>query len=148
MNDDLISGQQRWAYISKIGLGAPTPLELSSFSSIQDTLLEPSTLVHHDPDKILLIDLDAFKEFGFGAVIFHTKTNERRLEGYWRSRSSIQPVIFLSRLLTPVEKNYWPSELEIAGFVWVLKKIRHVVESSRSKVIVQTDYSAILDITQ
>ena len=32
--------------------------------------------------------------------------------------------------------------------MWVLKKVRHVLESSRSKVIVQTDHLAILDITQ
>lgn len=36
----------------------------------------------------------------------------------------------------------------MAGFMWVLKKVRHVVESSWSKVIVQTNHLAILDITQ
>ncbi len=148
LNGAPISGQYRRAYTSKIRLGAPTPLELVFFRSIQDALSEPSTLVHYDSDKILWIDLDGSKEFGFGVVVFPTKTNERFLEGRWPSRSSIRLVIFLSQLLIPAERNYWPTELEIAGFVWVLKRVRHVVESSRSKVIVQTDHSAILDITQ
>ncbi len=89
LNGAPISGQQRLAYASKTRLKTPTPLELASFRSIQDALSEPSTLVHHDPDKILWIDLDASKEFGFGAVVFYTKTNERLLEDRWPSRSPI-----------------------------------------------------------
>ena len=81
-------------------------MELASFLSIQDALSESSTFVQHDQDKILWIDLNAFKKFGFGAVVFHTKTNDRFLEGRWHSKSSIQPVIFLSRLLRPAEGNY------------------------------------------
>ena len=42
--------------------------------------------------------------------------------------------------------NYWPMELEIAGFVQVVKKVRHLIESSWARVIIQTDHSAILDI--
>ena len=58
------------------------------------------------------------------------------------------PILFLSRLLTQVEKNYWPTELEIARFIWVIKKLRHLVESSRTKVIIRTDHTAIFDIMQ
>lgn len=61
---------------------------------------------------------------------------------------SMQPILFLSKLLTQAEKNYWPTELEIAGFVWVIKKLRHLVELSRAKIIIQTDHTAILDIIQ
>ena len=49
---------------------------------------------------------------------------------------------------TSAEQNYWPTELEIAGFVWVMKKVRHMIESSRDPVVIQTDHSAILDITK
>ena len=58
----------------------------------------------------------------------------------------MKPIIFLSRLLTSAEKNYWPTKLEIAEFVWVLKKIRHIIESSQHPIMIQTDHSAILDI--
>ena len=58
----------------------------------------------------------------------------------------MQPILFLSRLLTLAERNYWPTELEIAGFVWVIRKVQHIVELSRTKVIIQTDHTAILDI--
>ena len=34
------------------------------------------------------------------------------------------------------------------GFVWVFKKVKHLIKSSRARVIIQTDHSAILDILQ
>ena len=54
--------------------------------------------------------------------------------------------MFLLRILIAVEKNYWSTKLEIAGFVWTIKKVRHLVKSSKHPVIIQIDYSAILDI--
>ncbi len=126
----------------------PTSQELAFFQSIQDALSHPSTFVHHNPDKTLWIDLDASKELGFGVVIFHTSTDDKLLQGRWPSSNSMRPILFLSGLLTTAERNYWPTKPEIAGFVWVIKKVRHLVEYSRAHVIIQTDHSAILDILQ
>ncbi len=67
---------------------------------------QPSTLVHHDPNKVLWIDLDTSKEFGFGAIVFHTISNKAIPERRWPSTTNIWPVFFLSRLLAPAEKNY------------------------------------------
>lgn len=39
-------------------------------------------------------------------------------------------------------------ELEIAGFVWVVKNIKHIIESFKSNIIIQTDHLAIIDILQ
>lgn len=97
---------------------------------------------------ILWINLDASQEFGFGAVVFHTSTDEYLPQGRWPSSSSVRPILFLSRLLTSAKKNYWPTELEIAGFIWVVKKVRYLIESCRARVIIQTNHSAILDILQ
>ena len=76
-----LGGQQRRAYASKTKLGPPTPQELASFLSIQEALSRPSTLVYHNPDKVLWIDLDASKEFGFGAILFHTISGKVMPEG-------------------------------------------------------------------
>ncbi len=143
-----LGGQQRRAYASKTKLGPPIPQELTSFLSIQEALSWPSTLVHYNPEKILWIDLDASKEFGFGAMVFHTTSGETISEERWPSANTIQPILFLSRLFAPAEKNYWPTELELASFVWVVKKVRHIIESSKSSVIIQTNHLAIIDILQ
>lgn len=129
-------------------LEAPSEKELASFHALQEALSRPTTLVHHNPDRVLWIDLDASKEFGFGAVAFHAATEDALPQGKWPTSTAMQPILFLSRLLTAAEQNFWPTELEIAGFVWVIKKLRHLVESSRASVIIQTDHAAILDIMQ
>lgn len=104
--------------------------------------------MYHDPEKVLWIELEASKEFGFGAVVFYTNSNEALPEGRWPSTILVQPIFFLFKLLTLAERNYWPIKLEIAGFVWVVKKVRHIIKSSKSNAIIQTDYSAIIDIFQ
>ena len=42
--------------------------------------------------------------------------------------------MFLSQMLAPAETCYWPTELEVAGLVWVLQKIHHLVKSSKLPV--------------
>lgn len=87
-------------------------------------------LVYHNLDKTLWINLDISNEFGFKAVVFHTTVDKNLPDGRWPSKSSIPPILFLSRLLTIAEKNYRSIKLEIAGFVWVVKKVRYLIESS------------------
>ena len=141
-----VKGTERRVYSSKCRLPLATNQETESFKSLQEALSRPSLLVHFDPNRPLWIDLDASREWGFGVQIFHVKENAMPATAKWPARTSIEPIMFLSRTLTSAERNYWPTELEIAGFVWTIKKVRHMVESSKLPVIVQTDHSAILDI--
>lgn len=65
------------------------------------------------------------------------------------ARTLVQPIMFLSKLLNEAEKNYWPTELEVAGIVWVVKKIRHMIESSSvPPVVIYTDHSAAVPISR
>lgn len=52
----------------------------------------------------------------------------------------IQPILFLSKSLTSAKRNYWLTKLEVACLVWVIKKIRYIVEAVK-KTIVFTNYS-------
>lgn len=146
LNSAPLSSQQQKAYALKMKLPSPSPAKLAIFQSLQEALFKRTMLIHHDLNKILWIDLNAFKKFGFEAVVFYISPNKKLLERKWPSRSFLQLILFLSRLLTLVERTYWPTELEIAGFLWVIRKIPHIVESSRAKVIIQTDHITIFDI--
>lgn len=138
-------GGKRRAYASTKQLPEPTKLELTAFQETQNALSKASILIHFDPSRTLWVDLDASKQ-GFGVMVFHTKREWKDESGKWPARTAVEPIMFISRLLTTAEAVYWPTELEIAGFVWTLKKIRHLVESSKQPTIIQTDHSAIVDI--
>lgn len=121
-----IQGSSRRYFSTKIKI-FPSEQESASFAMVQKPLTNPSILVQFDPEKPLYIDIDAFLDYGFGIVVFHTRSPE--IFSKWPSSSEIQPVMFLSRLLFRVERNYWPTELEIAALVWFIPKLRHFVES-------------------
>ena len=52
--------------------------------------------------------MDTSKEFGINYKIFHLRDDEvfKKLGKQWLSKTIIQPIIYLSRLLISAEKNY------------------------------------------
>lgn len=117
LQDAPVRGQQQRAYASRTNLGPPTAQKLVFFQRVQDALSQSSTLIHHSSDKKLWIDLDTSKEFGLEVVVFYTATNNNLPERRWPNSILVQLILFLSKLLTLAEKNYWLTELEIASFV-------------------------------
>ncbi len=103
-------------------------------------------LVHFDSKKVLFIDVDSSKAGGIGAMVYHVDGEIPGGKEY-PQRKSIQPILFLSRLLKNAETRYWPTEMELAGVVWVLTKIRHMVDTA-PKTIIYTDHGAALGIAK
>ena len=87
----------------------------------------------------LFLDLNAFKEWGFRAMIYHIREDPDLGQIFnWKN---VQLILYLSKLLNKAEQNYWPTELEMAVLVWTVKKICHIIESSEFwPVIAYTDH--------
>lgn len=102
----------------------PTFEERESFRILQEAFELPIFLYHFDPTRKLYIDLDASKQYGFAAIIYHVEGDP---DGDFPS-TKVQPIMFLSKCLNSAEQNYWPTELEVAGVVWVVRKTRHLIE--------------------
>ena len=151
-----IAGNARKNEAGRAHIQQPTPKELNAYHQLQGVFASPTMLHHHDPARQLYIDLDASKEFGFGAHVYHTKQDElSKPSGCLQKplsdapkQKSLQPILFLSRQLTSAETRYWPTELEMAGIVWVIKKVRHLIEASSKVTIVYTDHSAAIGIVR
>ncbi|OAP53902.1 hypothetical protein AYL99_11924 [Fonsecaea erecta] len=56
-----------------------------------------------------ILFVDGSEEMGF-AVAIHQKDD----------KGMGHPILFMSRTLSPPEKNYWPTELETAALIWAL----------------------------
>ena len=140
-------GSARRSYASKSKVLDPTKLEEASFNALQEMLSQPSYLAHFDPIRALFADLDGSKEAGFGAMVYHVVGTVE--PGKYPAKSAIQPIMFLSRLLKDAETRYWPTELEMAGMIWVVKKIRHLIESSTAgPTTIYTDHGANVGIAK
>ena len=101
-----IKGNPRKVYAFKTVLLKASLTEEISFRELQKALSKSCILVHFNPAWILWVDLDSSKKFGFGAIIFHIKNNKKIEQDKWPSRTDIESMLFLSRLLTSAEQNY------------------------------------------
>ena len=153
---------------ARLRLEKPTPKELNAYHQLQQMFARPTMLHHHDPKRQLYVDLDASKEWGLAAHVYHVKedlpkpsagtdlhTNMKaatkktgKATADHPKQKSLQPILFLSRQLKPAETRYWPTELEMAGIVWVVKKIRHLIEASANPTVIYTDHSAAVGLVR
>ena len=138
----------------------PSPEEMSAFQDLQDAFRAPTFLVHFDRKRKLYVDIDASKVWGFAAMVYHAQ-DEESPEKLSRqdelspgndkvpARNKVQAIMFLSKSINTAERNYWPTELEVAAIVWVVRKIRHMIEASEAPpVVVYTDHSAAVQISR
>ena len=139
------TGNARRRQSTQLKVSDSTAEETEAFGRLQDAFVGPTFLVHFDPSRRLYVDLDAFKRWGFAAMVYYVVGNPA--EGVAFPRTDVQLILFLSKLLNGAEKNYWPTELEVAGIVWVVKRIRHMIEFTKlSPAIIYTDHSAAVSI--
>ena len=142
----LVKGNARKNTASRLRINMPTPKELKAFHHLQSIFSKPLILVHFSPKYLLYIDINTSKEVGVGAYAYHV-TVELTTKSPPKQKT-IQPILFLSRELTGPEAQYWPTELEMSGLVWVVRKLRHLIEASEASVIVFTDHSATCQIAR
>jgi hypothetical protein len=134
---------RRKRFINKIKILA-IDKKMTFFLLLQKDLIKTILLMHFDKSKWLWINLDEFKKFDFEVIVFHV--TKKFLKEIWSTKNDIQLIMFLSRLLTISEKNYWSTELETTNLIWIIKKVRHLIQSSKKSVIIQTDHVVIVNI--
>ena len=121
----------------RTAIKGPSAAELISFQAIQDAFARPTFLTHFDPTQTLHIDVDTFKERGFGAVAYHIRDGNNKATPH-----SVMPIIFWSKCLTPAQSRYWPTELEVAGLVWMVRRLHHMIRASLTPTVVWTDHAS------
>ena len=117
---------------SSISVYESTESEVKSFQDLQKAFSSLIFLIHFDFSRRLYIDLDVFKEWGFAVIIYHVVED---LENSF-SRIDVQSILFLSKMLNQAEQNYWLIELKVVDIVWIIKKVRHMMESIKKPFVV------------
>lgn len=133
--------QKRKGYTARTSWD-PTTEETASFDTLQRLLCSGRFLVHQNPSRPTIVNLDASGK-GFAVMVFHMK-GDAKLPDTLSSLNAmkIEPILFMSKLLSPHEKNYQATELEVACLVWICRKLRPMMQSSQHEIIVLTDHAA------
>lgn len=82
--------------------------EMKAFIMLQQLFAKPTFLAYFDLTKHLYIDVDVSKQYEFEVIVYHID-RDSTTNIQWEK---IHPILFLSKLLTPAEQKYWPTELE------------------------------------
>ncbi|KZZ96408.1 reverse transcriptase [Ascosphaera apis ARSEF 7405] len=138
-------GAKRKHYFIRRELTEAGTKELEAFRELQSIISKGLFLHHQDTKKPLLINVDASKEYGFGAMVYQARED---WAGYATSdfsspppRTKTCPIMFLSRSLQGGEARFHPTDMELACIVWVLRKIKVYVELS-PRTIFYTDHAS------
>ena len=125
----------RKAFSNGCKINLPSETEKTFFDVLQAIFRRPFYLVHYDPNRFLHIDVNVFKQWGFGAIIYHVK------DFFFPNRTSSQ--FFFCQCLTNAEIKYWPTKFETAVLVWVIRKIKHMFNAFRNRpqIVIYTDHS-------
>ncbi|CAI6082148.1 unnamed protein product [Clonostachys chloroleuca] len=121
-----------------------------AFELMQQNLVDclKLKLVHPDDNRQLFVKLDASKR-GFGVTLFYHDGNfDPKNPVGSLDKSRIQYLGFWSKLLSQAERNYWPTELEVAALVWVATKNMSIFHGAKNRIIVLTDHSAMAPIVR
>ena len=126
-----------------------TNQEIISFETLQALLFKFSSLIHAFSKRRIFVNLDASKKFDFDVMIYHVKIFVNWDKKDYLFKKIIEFILFLNRLLILAETRYWSIELKLMNIVWVLKKIRHLLNSSKYNfIVVFIDYNAIFDLVK
>ena len=104
------------------------------------------------------MNLDDNKEFGYKAHVYHFFDDEKSDSSKQKSddekstnsskQKFQQSIFFLNRLLIDAEMRYWPIKLKVADIIWVVKKIRHMIETIIHIIIIYIDHSIAITIVK
>lgn len=89
--------------------------------------------------KVLYIDMNAFKSYEFDVMIYHTANFHH--DSVIISRIHVQSIMFLFKMSIFAKTRYWSTKFEVATLVWMIKKIRHMIETIIKTTVIITDYS-------
>ncbi|KAJ2992809.1 hypothetical protein NUW58_g2043 [Xylaria curta] len=152
-NGQQLRGRNRKTWATSVAFAYPTKKERDAFTQIKESLLTNISLAFCSPVRQLFADFDASAE-GIGIEVYHVKEEvipKMMKDGVivdYPPRHAVQTIAFLSRPLTNAERKYWPTEMELCGFVWLLKKTRQWLNTAKMTPIIFTDCKAILGLHQ
>lgn len=134
----------RRSYSSKTVLQSFIKEEISFYEFLQKSLFLFQYLIHFSSHRQLYINVDSSKKKSMSDMIYHSK----QITDDYSFRIMIEPIMFFNRKITDLKSRYWFTELKLADLIWILRKIRHMIESAFLLPIIYTDHGAAVDINK
>ena len=102
--------------------------EEDSFQALKQALIQSPVLIQPDVSKEFFLECDA-SDFATGAILSQKGSDDK-----------LHPVAFLSKTLSPPERNYDIFDKELLAVIRAFREWRHLLEGSEIPVKVLTDH--------
>ena len=139
-------------FATRFWLKQPFSNEFKTLQDIQNAFCKDFFLMYFQHIKSLFINVNAFKKNGFAVMIYHFKISSSFFKNSDPKaapfRIDIEPIMFLFKLLNDPETKYWPTKLEMAALVWIIKKVCHMIKSVMNTIIIYIDHTISIFITR
>ena len=130
---------------NRLSIDKLTTEELVFFRQLQDVFSISIFLAHFNSNRQLYIDFDVSKRWNFVVMIYHVACDSSNSISV--SRLNVQSILFLNKLFNNVEQNYWSTKLKVADIVWIIKRVRHLIDSIKKfSTIIYTNHSTAVSI--
>ena len=113
-------------------------------------------MIHHNSLRVFYVDVNDFRR-EFEVMIYYLKSDKnhksiKKLSSNKKfssdderiffsfKRKNVKFIIFLNRMLTTAKKKYWFIELKMINFVWLIKRIRHLIKIFKHVIIIYTNH--------
>lgn len=87
----------------------------------------------------MYIDIDVFKCFNFEIVVYYLKID--CLNSIKSKRIDIESILFLNKMFNTTEIKYWFIELELCDLIWIMRRVRHIIEIFIMIIIIYIDHA-------
>ena len=71
-------------------------------------------------------------------MIYHFKSNANFNNS---KRNDIEFILFLNRMFNEIEIRYWFIEFEMIDLIWIVRKVRHMIKTIKTTIVVFIDHA-------
>ena len=139
LKNDSVKNSIKKNFNQKILLKNFSTEKLQFYEQLQKNFSRLSWLTHFDILKQLYADIDVSKD-GFDVMIYHVKNNSKIDK--ISDKRQIKSILFFSKFFTEIESKYWSTKLKMTTFVWTIRRIVHMIRSSKHFTVIYIDHEA------
>ncbi len=115
-------------------------IELDAYNQLQSDFSRARWLTHYKKIRQLYANVNASRK-NIDVMIYHLKKNiNEKFKNDSFSKRNVESILFLSKILSRAEINYWSIELKMIELMYKIKKIAHIIKLSKHSTIIYIDH--------
>jgi len=135
-----VGGRARKEYAARTPIVETEEIR-EAFDDVKGALADRPRLYHFDPRRPTYAFVDSSKEYGCGLAVYQLTGDPAVYE-----KTRLVPLHFMSRELTGAERRYWPTDMEMSGLVWAVRRCGPYLE--QAFVTFVTDHQPAVDLVR